>query len=79
LILTWYLLRLGWVVVPAPVLLPLLRKLPKKRETLTVAVVTKPFAFEGVRRMQTAEEGIANLTDIVDTLIVIPNPTLIRM
>ncbi len=44
-----------------------------------MAVVTKPFAFEGVRRMQTAEEGIANLTDIVDTLIVIPNPTLIRM
>jgi len=40
---------------------------------LTIAVVTKPFLFEGTRRMTNAEEGIAQLKDKVDTLIVIPN------
>lgn len=43
---------------------------------LTVAVVTKPFAFEGKKRMVTAEEGVASLKDAVDTLIVIPNQRL---
>lgn len=44
---------------------------------LTVAIVTKPFAFEGTRRMAVAEEGISNLKDKVDTLIVIPNQRLL--
>lgn len=44
---------------------------------LTVAVVTKPFLFEGTRRMVVAEEGIENLKDKVDTLIVIPNQRLL--
>jgi cell division protein FtsZ len=58
---------------------PIIAEIAKETGALTVAVVTKPFAFEGVRRMQTAEEGIANLTDIVDTLIVIPNQRLLEV
>ena len=46
---------------------------------LTVGVVTKPFQFEGVRRMRTAEDGIARLRENVDTLIVIPNQNLFRI
>jgi cell division protein FtsZ len=46
---------------------------------LTVGVVTKPFTFEGSRRMQQAEEGIARLREVVDTLIVIPNERLLGM
>ncbi len=51
------------------------------RETgaLTVAIVTKPFAFEGNRRMRMAEAGIAELNQNVDTLIVIPNQNLFRI
>jgi len=46
---------------------------------LTVAVVTKPFGFEGSRRRQQAEEGIAALRDRVDTLIIIPNDRLLEI
>ncbi len=46
---------------------------------LTVGVVTKPFQFEGVRRMRTAEDGVARLRENVDTLIVIPNQNLFRI
>jgi cell division protein FtsZ len=46
---------------------------------LTVAVVTKPFQFEGSRRMRVAEAGIAELRDWVDTLLVIPNQNLFRI
>ncbi len=46
---------------------------------LTVGVVTKPFQFEGVRRMRTAEAGIQELQAAVDTLIVIPNQNLFRV
>jgi len=55
---------------------PVIAEIAKEAGALTVAVVTKPFAFEGIRRMQTAEEGIAGLKDAVDTLIVIPNQRL---
>ncbi|MEX0895972.1 MAG: cell division protein FtsZ [Patescibacteria group bacterium] len=55
---------------------PTIAEIAKETGALTVAVVTKPFAFEGKRRMETAEEGIANLKDSVDTLIVIPNQRL---
>jgi len=51
-------------------------KIAKESGALTVGVVTKPFAFEGARRMVTAEEGIDKLRDEVDTLIVIPNQRL---
>lgn len=49
----------------------------KEIGALTVAVVTKPFAFEGTRRMVTAEDGIEELRDKVDTLIVIPNQRIL--
>ncbi len=45
---------------------------------LTVAVVTKPFAFEGKRRMAQAEQGLAELAESVDTLITIPNERLMQ-
>ncbi len=46
---------------------------------LTVGVVTKPFEFEGTQRMRQAEEGIARLREVVDTLIVIPNEKLLSI
>src|SRR6266496_4007652 len=47
--------------------------------SLTVGVVTKPFDFEGSQRMRQADEGIARLRDVVDTLIVIPNEKLLNI
>ncbi len=58
---------------------PLIAELAKELGALTVAVVTKPFQFEGTRRMVNAEEGITNLKDKVDTLIVIPNQRLLEV
>lgn len=58
---------------------PIIAEVAKKLGILTVAVVTKPFAFEGTRRMLVADEGIANLKDKVDTMIVIPNQRLIEI
>lgn len=55
---------------------PIIAEIAKESGALTVAVVTKPFSFEGIRRMQTAEEGVDDLKDKVDTLIVIPNQRL---
>ncbi len=57
---------------------PIIAEIAKKDiGALTIAVVTKPFLFEGTRRMTNAEEGIARLKDNVDTLIVIPNQKVI--
>lgn len=56
---------------------PIVAAVAKNVSALTVAVVTKPFHFEGTRRMVVAEEGIMNLKDKVDTLIVIPNQRLL--
>ena len=57
---------------------PIIAEIAKKEiGALTIAVVTKPFLFEGTRRMTNAEEGIARLKDNVDTLIVIPNQKVI--
>lgn len=55
---------------------PVIAEIAKESGALTVAVVTKPFAFEGTRRLHTSEEGIENLKDHVDALIVIPNQRL---
>jgi len=55
---------------------PVIAKLAKDAGALTVAIVTKPFAFEGTRRQIVAEEGIEKLTEVVDTSIVIPNQRL---
>ncbi|OGH08344.1 MAG: cell division protein FtsZ [Candidatus Levybacteria bacterium RBG_13_35_9] len=56
---------------------PTIAKAAKEVGALTVAVVTKPFAFEGTRRMVTAEDSIEELKDKVDTLIVIPNQRIL--
>lgn len=56
---------------------PVIAQLAKEQGALTIAVVTKPFLFEGTRRMVTAEEGIEKLKDKVDALIVIPNQKLL--
>lgn len=56
---------------------PIVAEIAKESGALTVGVVTKPFLFEGQRRMHLAEEGIDSLKDKVDTLIVIPNQRLI--
>ncbi len=56
---------------------PVIAKIAKEVGALTVAVVTKPFSFEGTRRMVTAEEAIEGLKDKVDTLIVIPNQRIL--
>src|SRR5215813_6020789 len=52
---------------------PIIASLASEMGALTVAVVTKPFAFEGKRRMHQAERGVAELMESVDTTIVIPN------
>lgn len=54
-------------------------KIAKEMGILTVAVVTKPFHFEGAHRMKTADEGLEELKQHVDTLIVIPNQNLFRI
>ena len=56
---------------------PVVASIARNMDILTVAVVTKPFACEGGRRMRTAEEGIELLRENVDTLIVIPNERLL--
>ncbi|KUK84244.1 MAG: Cell division protein FtsZ [Microgenomates bacterium 39_6] len=56
---------------------PVIAQAAKEMGILTVAVVTKPFHFEGHRRMASANEGIAKLKDKVDTLIVVPNQKLL--
>lgn len=58
---------------------PIVAKAARERGILTVAVVTKPFDFEGPKRMRQAEEGIAELHKHVDTLIIIPNQNLFRV
>ncbi|MFL6738721.1 MAG: cell division protein FtsZ [Sphingomicrobium sp.] len=58
---------------------PVIAKAARDRGILTVGVVTKPFAFEGSRRMRSAESGIEELQKHVDTLIVIPNQNLFRL
>ncbi len=57
---------------------PVVANLASELGALTVAVVTKPFAFEGKRRMQQAEQALAELVGCVDTVIVIPNERLME-
>ena len=58
---------------------PIIAEIAKSIGALTVAVVTKPFLFEGKKRERQAEEGLAELKKIVDTLIVIPNQRLLGL
>jgi len=58
---------------------PIIARIAKEQKVLTVGVVTKPFDFEGKRRMQVAEKGIIDLRAEVDTLLIIPNQNLFRI
>jgi cell division protein FtsZ len=58
---------------------PVVARCAKELGILTVGVVTKPFHFEGVRRMRVAESGIQELHKVVDTLLIIPNQNLFRV
>ena len=58
---------------------PVVAHIAKEKGILTVGVVTKPFTFEGRKRMETAESALANFTSEVDSIIVIPNQNLFRI
>jgi len=58
---------------------PIIARIAREQKVLTVGVVTKPFDFEGKRRMQVAEKGIVDLRAEVDTLLIIPNQNLFRV
>ena len=58
---------------------PVVAHIAKEKGILTVGVVTKPFSFEGRKRMETAESALANFTNEVDSIIVIPNQNLFRI
>ncbi|MDR2482108.1 MAG: cell division protein FtsZ [Treponema sp.] len=58
---------------------PVIAQIARGRGALTVGVVTKPFGFEGRSKMNIAEEGIAKMREVVDTLIVIPNEYLMNI
>ena len=57
---------------------PIIAQAARELGVLTVGVVTKPFQFEGAKRMRQAEEGVDSLQKMVDTLIIIPNQNLFR-
>lgn len=59
--------------------IPVVAQTAKESGALTIGVVTKPFKFEGGHRSEVAEEGIINLTEKVDTLIIIPNDRLLQL
>ena len=58
---------------------PIVASLAKELGALTVAVVTKPFSFEGAKRMAIAEKGLAELAEVVDTVVTIPNERLLEV
>ena len=58
---------------------PIIAQAARELGVLTVGVVTKPFQFEGAKRMRQAEEGVEALQQVVDTLIIIPNQNLFRL
>ncbi|MEX2301898.1 MAG: cell division protein FtsZ [Bryobacterales bacterium] len=58
---------------------PIVASLAKELGALTVAVVTKPFSFEGAKRMAVAEKGLAELAEVVDTVVTIPNERLLEV
>ncbi len=59
--------------------IPVVAEVAKQSGALTIAIVTKPFSFEGARRQKVAEQGIMNLCDKVDTLVIIPNDRMLEL
>lgn len=58
---------------------PIIAEIAKNQGSLSIAVVTKPFSFEGVQRAKIAEDGLEQLTELVDTVIIIPNDRLLKV
>ncbi|MEA2097747.1 MAG: cell division protein FtsZ, partial [Patescibacteria group bacterium] len=58
---------------------PIIAEAAREAGALTVAIVTRPFAFEGIQRKRIAEEGLENLTNQVDTIITIPNDKILQV
>jgi len=58
---------------------PVVAEIAKRSGALTIAIVTKPFGFEGARRYKVAQEGISNLLEKVDTLVLVPNDRLLAL
>jgi len=58
---------------------PVVAKIAREMDVLTVAVVTRPFSFEGKKRAAIADQGVSELADVVDSLIVIPNEKLLTV
>ena len=58
---------------------PVIANMAKEAGALTLAVVTKPFSFEGAQRKEIAERGLANLRDKVDAIVIIPNDRLLQV
>jgi cell division protein FtsZ len=59
--------------------IPTVAQISRESDALTIAIVTRPFSFEGARRSKVAEEGILQLVDKVDTLVIIPNDRLLEL
>ena len=59
--------------------IPVVAEIAKQSGALTIAIVTKPFSFEGARRSKVAEQGILDLCDKVDTLVIIPNYKMLEL
>ena len=59
--------------------IPIIAEIAKQSGALTIAVVTKPFSFEGAHRTQVAEEGLLALSEKVDTLIIVPNDRILQL
>ena len=73
---TWSSSPPAWAAARGPARRPSSRKIASEAGALVVAIVSKPFAFEGRRKLRFAEDGIAELREYVDTLITIPNERL---
>jgi cell division protein FtsZ len=58
---------------------PVIARIAQELGALTIGVVTRPFTFEGFKRMQSSEQGLTNLKEVVDTLILIPNDRLLQI
>ncbi len=78
-VLIWYLLQPEWAGGTGTGAAPKIAEISKSMGILTVAVVTKPFNFEGKKRMSNAERGLTELRKNVDTLVIIPNQRLLAI
>ena len=75
----WYLLQQVWEDGTGTGAAPIVAATAKELGILTIGVVTKPFTFEGKKRLSQAERGVASLKGKVDTLVVIPNDKLLQV